>query len=644
MPLFETSRAAVRTPGPHIIDIAQPRVINGLSLGRIGMLFQTDWGPVKSAKEPTSPGDFVKTYFPDGSGRASTGWLATTRRKKAPWTAVRILGGSAGLLPPSAPTLTVQGTPGTKVAKYLIVAKNGSGATVAGAWARVATAPTTLNSTDKVKIDWEAVPGATGYDVYRTYIDNTATPNTIGKIGTTASLTLTDTGLAGDTTTPPTANTTGYAQAVTDLYTDSAATAANATAGVAVLRIVWKYPGTLPNTAGSVATSAASNGDANSFDLTATLTNSKTGSTVEKWTNLKDFTTVALPSNMNGGRSTVSPSTVANSYLVDKVLLLGTPAARPGNATWTPSNGSNGGTIAGTDYDAGCTALASQDNILVVTADDCGDSIRADVNAAIYAHVLAKTDRFGFLSLSQGDSWATVKGSSGNGVGVYRHKLIKYFPWVNVRDIDGVEQKSPGASFAATATANLDPNEPDAWWDEKVTEYFTGISSLDSSTFDPGDETIQGDATDGGIALFIKLDSGRYALLHDRTTSLTVSERFGMTQKLRRQMARELKVGLAPWTNGPNDDASQRAVARAMTRYFADRARRGWVAVQTKAYLDTYPMWAIGEAMFTVDGDAGNTADTVAAGEYAVAANVVTPSVMEKLLVLFNVGTGPVIQ
>jgi len=646
MPLFETSRAGALTPGPHIIDIAQPTVIQGLALGRIGLLAQFDWGPVKSAYEPTSVGDFVKTYFPDGSGRTSTGWLATTRRKQAPWTPTRILGGSRGILPPTVPSCANVSLASTKIYKYVVVANNGTGHTQGSAWVRFALGCDDLTQANSgIVVTWPAVAGATSYDLYRTYAGG-ATTTAIGKVSANINgLTYTDVGaLTTVNAVPPTTNTTGWVQAVTDVYTSTTALANNNTAGAAVARIVWKYPGSLPNSAGTVTTAAATNGDADSFNMTVALTNSQTGATSEKYLNLKPITTIALPTDTQGSRTTATTATVSGSYLVDQVLLLGTPAARPADGTWTPGGGYDGAAITASDYNDGLTALAALSNIIVVCADDCGDSIRTAVNANIATHVLAKTDRFGFLSSNRADSWATIKGSSGNGVGVQRHKLLKYFPWVNVRDINNVEQLSPAATFAATATANLDPREPDAWWNDKVTELFTGISSLDSSVYDPTDETIMGDATTLGVSLFVKLDNGRYAILHDRTTSLSVNERFGMTQKLRRHWARSLKSGLAPWTNGPNDAASQREVVRAMTRFFANESTLQRVAVATKATRSAYPMWAIGEAMYDINGDTGNTADSIAAGEYAVAANVITPSVMEKLFVLFNVGTGITIQ
>lgn len=509
MPLFESSRAAALTPGPHIIDIAQPNQIGGVSQGRIGIAMQTEWGPPNVAYEPLNPADFVQTYFPNGCARTSTGWLATTRRKKAPWTPCRVL--HADALKASC--------------------------TASGAYGNV-----------------DAVAASEG---------------TLGN-----SITLT--------------------------------------------------------------VAAASGGDTAKRKLTATLTNTNTGTTTEVYDNVAagDVPVVAGIRAADGQKS----------YLLYSLSVWSGLTSWPTNGTYSFTGGSNGSAITANDYDNAFAQLDSQTNILVYVADDCGDSIRAAVNTNIYTRVIAKTDRFGILQSNKADGWGTVKGNSGAGVGVNRHKLIRFCNWVNVRDFSNVEQKSPFGTFMASVMANLDPKEPDAWWDDKVTEFLTGISSLDTTVYNPMDETIQGDATTLGVCLAVKLPdapptNGRFAALHDRTTSLTVSQRFTMTQKIRRFWALAIKAGLAPWTNGANDAASQREAERALVRFMNDEVRNGRVAIQTASTVRDYPLWAVGEPMFSTDIVTPNTAPSIAAGEFAIALNAIVPSVMEKIFVLFNVGT-----
>jgi hypothetical protein len=102
-----------------------------------------------------------------------------------------------------------QGTPGTRTISYAIVATNTTGHSGVSQSKQITTGASTLNGTDYNQLTWTAVPGATGYDVYRMATNGVA-PVTTGKIGsTTAALTFNDTGLAGDTLTAPTVNTSG---------------------------------------------------------------------------------------------------------------------------------------------------------------------------------------------------------------------------------------------------------------------------------------------------------------------------------------------------------------------------------------------------------------------------------------------------
>ena len=80
---------------------------------------------------------------------------------------------------------------------------------VASAAGTTTTANATLSSVNSLTVTWDPVSGATGYQVYRTAAGGT--PSSTGLIGTTDgdTFTFTDTGIAGDSSTPPTTNTTG---------------------------------------------------------------------------------------------------------------------------------------------------------------------------------------------------------------------------------------------------------------------------------------------------------------------------------------------------------------------------------------------------------------------------------------------------
>lgn len=84
----------------------------------------------------------------------------------------------------------------TGTTSYIVTALNGLGETAGGT--ATLTARTTLSATHYVTVSWTAVPGATGYNVYRT-----AGHTTQGKIvSNTALLTVDDTGLAASGSAP----------------------------------------------------------------------------------------------------------------------------------------------------------------------------------------------------------------------------------------------------------------------------------------------------------------------------------------------------------------------------------------------------------------------------------------------------------
>lgn len=114
------------------------------------------------------------------------------------------------LTTPGSPLVSPQGTPGSKTITYKLVATNAAGHSDVSQGTTITTGASTLNGTNFNRLTWQAVPGATGYDVYRTATDGVS-PTTTGKIGSVVAptVTLDDTGLAGDSATAPTTNSSG---------------------------------------------------------------------------------------------------------------------------------------------------------------------------------------------------------------------------------------------------------------------------------------------------------------------------------------------------------------------------------------------------------------------------------------------------
>jgi hypothetical protein len=158
---------------------------------------------------------------------------------------------------PSAPTITNAGTAGSTSYSYKIVAKTGSGRvlgfTPASSAGTTTTGNATLTTAHYNVITFAAVADAAAYDIYRSA--SSGTPSTTGKIGSvtatidastqvqTTSYAFNDTGIAGDSVTAPTTNTTGaFAPAVvpgeiviSQLATPVGAVTVNGTSGATTI-------------------------------------------------------------------------------------------------------------------------------------------------------------------------------------------------------------------------------------------------------------------------------------------------------------------------------------------------------------------------------------------------------------------------
>jgi len=105
------------------------------------------------------------------------------------------------LATPALPTVTPQGTPGATAYSYKVVALAQNGVSAASAAGSTATGNATLSGTNFNRLLWTAVTGATAYAIYRTV--GGVTQGLIATVGNT--LTVDDTGLAGDSATAPAA-------------------------------------------------------------------------------------------------------------------------------------------------------------------------------------------------------------------------------------------------------------------------------------------------------------------------------------------------------------------------------------------------------------------------------------------------------
>lgn len=480
--LFVDSVETQQAPGAYVVEIAPPRVIEGLVTGYIGFVFQGEWGPVNTLSEPGSTPEFMSMYFPPGSPHTSAGYRALMRRKRMPLRPVRIANGAA-----------------------------------------------------------------------------------------TAAL------------------------------TDAA--------GTGTFTVTAKYPGTLGN---SIALTwlAATDGDAAHRDLVVTLSNAVTGSTTERIRNV----VMNVDLNLTGSALLAS-------------LTFATASALPAAATTgTLTGGTNGSAVTSTHYRTALALLALRSDIFVVVTDDPGDSIRDAVNDEVVAHVASKRDRLGVIQTTAVNAvWADVKSYVNTHSPTVRNdRIIPCGAYVQALDDAGAAQTVPFSTFVASALANLEPQQSHARWSEIATQYYDGVAGI-VAPFSTDDDDLRGEATVSGILLPIRLDTGAYAALHDRTSSLTDGRRFVTTRRLKDFLARSIRTNIQGFVNGINWRGQQVKVKGLVDAFLT---RQGPSVRRDEPRVVAY----------STDINSVNTPASVAAGNFNLALDATTPSVMEKIGLLFNVG------
>jgi hypothetical protein len=147
-------------------------------------------------------------------------------------------GGDGAVAEPAAPVVTNQGTPGAAARSYKVVGRTSTGfVTAASAAGSTATGHAAPDGTNFDRVTWVNVAGAYEYRVYRSA--GGATQGLIGTVSAGAvSPQLDDTGLVGDGTTAPGANTTAALAATDYTATGKAIDVIMAKKGVGIVAVV----------------------------------------------------------------------------------------------------------------------------------------------------------------------------------------------------------------------------------------------------------------------------------------------------------------------------------------------------------------------------------------------------------------------
>lgn len=388
-----------------------------------------------------------------------------------------------------------------------------------------------------------------------------------------------------------------------------------ATAGAGTYTATAKYKGVLGSSI-SLTWRAATNGVGANRDLDVVLTHPVTGTTQERIRNI----VVVASGEVDVGESLLLDSLTFNPTAddlpaVDATTLLGVTTA-----------GSDGDPITATEYTAALALLALRRDLLVTTIDDCGNSIRNAVNDALVAHAGATRSRqVTYQGCNPSETWASVKTYVGtHSPSVRSDRSFPQGAWVQTLDDEGNPQTTPWATYLASAIANLEPQQSPSWWDDRVTQLYASVAGI-VAPFSTADTDVQGEATDLGIGLPIRLDSGAYAGLHDRTSSLTSGKRFGITRRIKDFLARSMLSGIRSFVNGTNWRGRQLDIQGIINTFLGS---------QDPTVRPDDPRLIAWSTSIT----SGNTAQSIALGQFVVAIDGQSPSVMEKIGLLMNVG------
>lgn len=391
-----------------------------------------------------------------------------------------------------------------------------------------------------------------------------------------------------------------------------------AAAGVGTYTATAKYKGTVGNSV-SLTWRAATDGDVAHRDLEVTLSDAVTGATRERVRNIIVGT---------------APD-VSTSLLLASLTFAGGADALPAAGTTVllgvTTAGSNGDPITATEYETAFALLALRTDIFVVTTDDCGNAIRNATNDALVAHIAATRNRIGVLQVSNpSETWSNVLTYvNTHAPSVRSDRVLPQGAWVQTLDDAGVARTTPFATYVASALANLEPQQSHAWWDDRVTQLYGSIAGI-VAPFSTADEGVQGDATVGGVGLPVRLGNGAYASLHDRTSSLTSGKKFTVTRRLKDFFARSILGGVTSFVNGSNWRGRHLDVKAIVDEFL------GRQDAQARPDDPRLVAWSTSIS--------GNTAASIALGNFSIQFDGQTPSVMEKIGLLLNVGEGVTVR
>lgn len=396
----------------------------------------------------------------------------------------------------------------------------------------------------------------------------------------------------------------------------------NKTGPAALITVVLKYEGTEGN-AVIITIGAASDGDANHFNITATVTGAS-------------GTTTDLIENFNvsgtGADTTLSETDLATLRLIGAVTKSSAGVPILGSTTCT---GGANGTVDATTYvgtagsgDKGLAKLEGSKGIDHVFFGDPGNSLRAAANAGLKAHVDLMSDRCGYMNGDSGMSASDAQTDVAN----YRSRNVVYCdPWAYVfDDVTGAKRLVPTGSFAGSLASQLSPSTPIAWKSPEVIAMLDGIVDLEA---DRGDASATN--TDAGISTFIREEDGGFTIEAAVVTIAPTSpaDKDHTTTRMGIYIARSVTKSLRPSVDAPNVPVNQQDCVDATTVFMEGlKGNAGRDPNHTPHVLD----YDIG------DLSAENPDADIAAGDFSIPLNAKFSTGMGRIFLVFN--GGPQVQ
>lgn len=400
----------------------------------------------------------------------------------------------------------------------------------------------------------------------------------------------------------------------------AAAAPINKTGPTLLFTVNALYEGTAGNSI-VVNIAAASDGNANHFKMTLTVTG-PSGTSTETFDNVD---------------MTVNPFTVAgqaysdeNNYLAGVITQSSTGVPLTGNTTMT---GGTDGSVAAADYvgtqgsaDKGIALLETDRTCGRFITDDPGDSFRSTVNAGMVAHASYMGDRLAFMNGPKGQSISAVATDVAN----YRlDKAVYCDPWVyEYDDTTGAKQLVPSSSFAASVHAQLSPSTSPAWKSTEVVDgMLGGIVGLET------DRGVGGAAanTANGVCTFIKEPNGGYSI---EGGVLTVAPQDPSRKGIERitigiYVAKAFQSSIRGFVAGPNVQQNQQNIIDALEVFLSGLVNNASVDANHLPHIVSYDI---------PDLSTFNTPASIAGGDFYVPLDMKTSSGMHRIFLSFQFG------